>query len=182
LTATTVEAIRTYRIPDEKEDYVVPLDSSLSDPSQSNDVTRSNLRLFPPPLFSRQGISQVYKFVLCSVAVRTREPLIVIFSSFKANPASIVSTVIDEETGDEKKRMINKMRWKGTGPASILFIDKSVDRQELAEVCIWLTCCFRFQNNHPHLRNKQDLTLIRTFSRSLRRYKFVARGCKHDAH
>jgi len=46
--------------------------------------------------------------------------------SFKANPASMVTTTVDEETGEEKKRMINKMRWKGYGPASIIFTDTSV--------------------------------------------------------
>jgi hypothetical protein len=36
------------------------------------------------------------------------------------------STTLDEETGEEKKRMINKMRWKGYGPASIMFSDENV--------------------------------------------------------
>ena len=36
------------------------------------------------------------------------------------------STTIDEETGEEKKRMINRMRWKGYGPASIMFSDENV--------------------------------------------------------
>ncbi|KAJ4485110.1 hypothetical protein C8R41DRAFT_868391 [Lentinula lateritia] len=43
-------------------------------------------------------------------------------SNFKGNPASIVSTVVNEETG-EKRRMINRMRWKGYGPATIAFSD-----------------------------------------------------------
>jgi general transcription factor 3C polypeptide 5 (transcription factor C subunit 1) len=38
----------------------------------------------------------------------------------------MVTTTVDEETGEEKKRMINKMRWKGYGPASIIFTDTSV--------------------------------------------------------
>ena len=41
---------------------------------------------------------------------------------------SVVTTIIDEETGDEKKRLINKMRWKGFGPASIMFSEKEVRR------------------------------------------------------
>ena len=86
-----------------------------------------------------------------------------LFFSFKANPASIVSAVVDEETGEEKKRMINKMRWKGTGPASILFADKSVNWKQLTEVVFGLTYCFRFQNNRPHLLSKQDVTLTRIF-------------------
>jgi general transcription factor 3C polypeptide 5 (transcription factor C subunit 1) len=48
------------------------------------------------------------------------------YASFKANPASILTTTIDEETGEEKKRLINKMRWKGYGPASIMFSDSHV--------------------------------------------------------
>jgi len=67
---------------------------------------KSNLRLFPPPLFSRQSIPQNY--------------------NYKANPASIVTTVVDEETGEEKKRLINRMRWKGFGPISITFSEKGV--------------------------------------------------------
>lgn len=36
------------------------------------------------------------------------------------------SATLDEETGEEKKRMINRMRWKGYGPASIMFSDENV--------------------------------------------------------
>ncbi|KIM42935.1 hypothetical protein M413DRAFT_70152 [Hebeloma cylindrosporum] len=64
------------------------------------------LRLFPPPLFSRQTIPQGY--------------------NFKANTASMISTTVDEETGEERKRLINRMRWKGYGPASIMFSDTHV--------------------------------------------------------
>ncbi|KAF8211339.1 RNA polymerase III transcription factor IIIC subunit-domain-containing protein [Mycena galopus ATCC 62051] len=118
-----VEAIRTYVIPPEKADYMVPvakssqgqdfemnLDPELTgipipepDPEQP---MRSNLRLFPPPLFSRQPIPQSY--------------------NFKANPASIVSTIVNEETGEEKKRLINKMRWKGYGPTAITFTERQI--------------------------------------------------------
>lgn len=38
----------------------------------------------------------------------------------------MVSTVINEETGEEKKRLINRMRWKGYGPATITFTDVTV--------------------------------------------------------
>jgi hypothetical protein len=72
--AVLVEAIRGYIIPEEKEDYIVPVDPSSSDGESHPAVetgeqrvqTRSNLRLFPPPLFSRQGISQNYKYPLRS--------------------------------------------------------------------------------------------------------------------
>ena len=46
--------------------------------------------------------------------------------SYKANPASVVTTVVDEETGEEKKRLINRSRWKGFGPIAINFSDKGV--------------------------------------------------------
>ena len=43
------------------------------------------------------------------------------------------STTLDEETGEEKKRMINRMRWKGYGPASIMFSDENV-KQEMCKL------------------------------------------------
>ncbi len=46
--------------------------------------------------------------------------------SYKANTASIVATTVDEETGEEKKRLINRMRWKGFGPIAINYADKEV--------------------------------------------------------
>ncbi|KAJ7086691.1 RNA polymerase III transcription factor IIIC subunit-domain-containing protein [Mycena epipterygia] len=121
-----VEAIRTYVIPPEKADYMVPVPMSsaegtdidmnldpeltgipLPEPNPDTDPPmRSNLRLFPPPLFSRQTLPQSY--------------------NFKPNPASMVSTTVDEETGEEKKRLINKMRWRGYGPLSILFSERQV--------------------------------------------------------
>ncbi|KAJ7095191.1 RNA polymerase III transcription factor IIIC subunit-domain-containing protein [Mycena belliarum] len=119
-----VEAIRAYVIPPEKADYMVPapapssqgasidmnLDPELTGiplPGPNPDQPmRSNLRLFPPPLFSRQTLPQLY--------------------NFKPNPASMVSTTVNEETGEEKKRLINKMRWKGYGPLSISFSERQV--------------------------------------------------------
>ncbi|TFK27098.1 hypothetical protein FA15DRAFT_587283 [Coprinopsis marcescibilis] len=80
-----------------------PPTDPLTSPSTS---PPENLRLFPPPLFSRQTIAQGY--------------------NFKANSASIITTVVDEETGEERKRLINKMRWKGYGPASIMFSEAQV--------------------------------------------------------
>ena len=38
----------------------------------------------------------------------------------------MVTITLDEETGEEKKRLINRMRWKGYGPASIMFTDSAV--------------------------------------------------------
>lgn len=116
-----VETIHAYKIPDLLSDkepsttqFVQPAVDANLDPqllalspeSQQNTVTRNNLRLFPPPLFSRQTIPQGY--------------------NFKGNPASMVSISVDEQTGEEKKRLINKMRWKGYGPAAIMFSDPHV--------------------------------------------------------
>ncbi|KAF8076188.1 RNA polymerase III transcription factor IIIC subunit-domain-containing protein [Lyophyllum atratum] len=126
-----VETLESYVIPEEKADYMVPVEGMTSEtdmdvdvnldpqltgvplpPSRSNtqspakSAMRSNLRLFPPPLFSRQTIPQAY--------------------NFKSNTASMVSTSVDEATGEEKKRLINRMRWKGYGPASIMFSDAIV--------------------------------------------------------
>ncbi|RDB23140.1 Transcription factor tau subunit sfc1 [Hypsizygus marmoreus] len=125
-----VEALQAYTIPREKADYMISTNANAEKTETSMDIDlnldpqltgvavppprpecqspalpsmKSNLRLFPPPLFSRQTISQAY--------------------NFKANTASMVSTSVDEETGEEKKRLINRMRWKGYGPASIMFSD-----------------------------------------------------------
>ncbi|KAG9219138.1 hypothetical protein CCMSSC00406_0001548 [Pleurotus cornucopiae] len=137
-----IQGIRSYAFPEEKEDYGIELGASSSsagpaprhatDPNldpqllgtteepastsstvpstegpQAEPITTiSNLRMFPPPVFSRQLIPMNY--------------------GYKANPASVVSTVVDEKTGEEKKRLINRMRWKGLGPASIMFQDEKV--------------------------------------------------------
>ncbi|KNZ74435.1 Transcription factor tau subunit sfc1 [Termitomyces sp. J132] len=123
-----VDALQSYVIPEEKADYTISVQSTSGtamdtdinlDPeltgisvsrhqpeSRTIPVMRSNLRLFPPPLFSRQTIPQGY--------------------NFRPNPASMVSTSVDNETGEEKKRYINRMRWKGYGPASIMFSDAIV--------------------------------------------------------
>ena len=41
---------------------------------------------------------------------------------------SVPTTVVDEKTGEEKKRLINKARWKGYGPTSVSFAEKGVER------------------------------------------------------
>ncbi|KAF9057282.1 RNA polymerase III transcription factor IIIC subunit-domain-containing protein [Panaeolus papilionaceus] len=96
--------------------YTIPKqDSDVTnlDPQLETDASKA-LRLFPPPIFSRQTIPQGY--------------------NFKANTASIVSTTVDEETGEERKRMINRMRWKGYGPASIMFSEAQVPDKPPATV------------------------------------------------
>lgn len=141
----TVEGIREYRFPQETEDYTTDDPSAMdvdidpqfverSHPEAQHSTQRSNLRLFPPPIFSRQGIPQNYKCVprsRCRSKHRnfsyfTCYGLVAPFLSFKANPMSIVTTVVDERTGEERKRLINKARWKGFGPTSVSFSEKGV--------------------------------------------------------
>ncbi|CAK5276014.1 unnamed protein product [Mycena citricolor] len=122
----TVETLRSYSMPAERAEYLVPVMSPESSSTDMNAMTnldpalertpddaeaqrqprQSNLRLFPPPLFSRQALPQPY--------------------NFKANPASMVTSIVNEETGEERKRLINKMRWKGFGPISLSFSDRQV--------------------------------------------------------
>lgn len=47
-------------------------------------------------------------------------------NSFKPSAASMVAAVVNEETGEERKRLINKGRWKGYGPATVTFGDLNV--------------------------------------------------------
>ncbi|KAF8626707.1 hypothetical protein AX15_004720 [Amanita polypyramis BW_CC] len=72
---------------------------------------QSDLRLFPPPIFSRQTIPQGY--------------------NLKTNSSSILSITVNEETGEEKKRLINRMRWRGFGPATVMFNDSYVPEKPL---------------------------------------------------
>ncbi|KAI0751283.1 RNA polymerase III transcription factor IIIC subunit-domain-containing protein [Daedaleopsis nitida] len=114
-----VDGVLQYHIPPEQEQYTTTeADPSAMDidpqllgdgagPSTNLNVrTKSNLRLFPPPLFSRQGIPQNY--------------------NYKANTASIETIVVDDDTGEEKKRLINRMRWRGLGPVSVSSTEKNV--------------------------------------------------------
>ncbi|KZT74547.1 hypothetical protein DAEQUDRAFT_720727 [Daedalea quercina L-15889] len=120
--AMDVDGILSYRVPEEKEDYVVLKDQAPMDidpqltgaEELGGPKLKNNLRLFTPPLFSRQAIPQNY--------------------NYKSNPASVVTTVVDEETGEEKKRLINRMRWKGYGPISISFFDSGVPDKPSAAV------------------------------------------------
>lgn len=68
LDVLVVDAIRQYTIPEEKEDYVLSswagTDPNIDPGLVNHDepmTTQSNLRLFPPPIFSRQGIPQNYR-------------------------------------------------------------------------------------------------------------------------
>lgn len=135
LPTMAVDGILQYSIPDEKEDYMAPrtaaappadIDPQLlmqPQPHETTDNMKSNLRLPPPPLFSRQSVPQNYK---CVCNIRLIGSILIIVSSFKANTASIVSTTVDEITGEEKKRLINRMRWRGLGPVSLYYADAQV--------------------------------------------------------
>lgn len=116
-----VDDILAYRIPEEKEDYTLieetssmevdldpHIDPQLSSASQKTEGMRvkSNLRLPPPPLFSRQAVPHLY--------------------NYKTNPASIEVSVVDETTGEVKQRLLNRMRWKGIGSTAIDFSEKNV--------------------------------------------------------
>ncbi|KAI0773771.1 RNA polymerase III transcription factor IIIC subunit-domain-containing protein [Fomes fomentarius] len=119
-----VDGILKYNIPPEKEDYTITetdpfamdIDPQLLGEGESSTSTRprSNLRLFPPPLFSRQGVPQNY--------------------NYKANTASVETIVVDDDTGEEKKRLINRMRWKGFGPIAVSYTEKNVPTQPSATV------------------------------------------------
>ena len=135
-----MEGIRAYRFPQETEDYTIDDPSAMdvdidpqligrTQPEAQHSTQRSNLRLFPPPIFSRQGISQNYKYVApgpSNTLIDVYTTVVVRYFSFKANPMSTVTTVVDEKTGEEKERLINKGRWKGFGPTSITFSEKAV--------------------------------------------------------
>ncbi|KAI0347043.1 hypothetical protein BDW22DRAFT_1321372 [Trametopsis cervina] len=116
------DGILQYSIPEEQEDYTIEEDSYVVDADIDPDLMasagpssagrpigpkgRSNLRLPPPPIFSRQAVPQLY--------------------FYKPNPASVVTSVVDEETGEEVKRLINRSRWPGFGPIAINFADNGV--------------------------------------------------------
>ena len=57
-----------------------------------------------------------------------------ILKSYKANTSSIVTAVIDEDTGEEKKRLINSTRWKGYGPVAIYYHENKVPDKPSAPV------------------------------------------------
>ena len=173
-----VEGIRGYRFPQETEDYTIDDPSAMdvdidpqlvgrSHPEAQHSTQRSNLRLFPPPIFSRQGLPQNYKYVTSPSHPRCNDfcfayvpRVVVLHFSFKANPMSTVTTFVDEKTGEEKERLINKGRWKGFGPTSVSFAEKGVG-ESFCFVLSWdvggcMTRCF-----------SESLTLCMILRRSL---------------
>lgn len=101
------------------------------EPSTAAVETKSTMRAFPPPLFSRISIPQQYKWVVSLFSPRCR--CVELRPSFKANPNSRVVAVVDEATGVEKKRYVNKDRWKGYGPVAAMYSDSGV---RLARNCL----------------------------------------------
>jgi general transcription factor 3C polypeptide 5 (transcription factor C subunit 1) len=115
-------------MPEEREDYLIPeeivIDPQLSDePVGNSPAMKSNMRMFSPPLFSRQNVPQHYGYSFSKIVYTLYTHL---QPRFKANSASVVTTSTNEETGVETKRLINRMRWKGYGPTSILFTEPGV--------------------------------------------------------
>ena len=101
------------------------IDPELSgEPSTATIEMKSTMRTFPPPLFSRISIPQQYKWVHPSSILRCQ--IAKFPPSFKANPNSRVVTIVDEVTGVEKKRYVNKDRWKGYGPVTAMYTDSGV--------------------------------------------------------
>ncbi|CEH18499.1 RNA polymerase III transcription factor (TF)IIIC subunit [Ceraceosorus bombacis] len=89
-----IDAIRQYRIAPEMEDYDVPVEGA-DDAMQTEDGplrVRSNLRMPPPPMFSRLVAPPSYKF--------------------RQNPGSKLKT---DEHG-ESSRFVQKSRWRGFAP------------------------------------------------------------------
>jgi len=46
--------------------------------------------------------------------------------SYKANPVSVVQTITDEATGEERQRYVNKNLWKSNSMAIISIEDEEV--------------------------------------------------------
>lgn len=77
----------------------------------------------------------------------------------------MVSTSVDEETGEEKKRLINRMRWKGYGPASIMFADAIVCSLKLIHKTAHLISILQVPNGPPQVveegRNQIDQNILK---------------------
>jgi general transcription factor 3C polypeptide 5 (transcription factor C subunit 1) len=86
---------------------------------------------------------------------------------------STTTIVVDEKTGEEKERLINKGRWKGYGPTSVSFSEKGVRafrrpllRQDTSG--LWITDGLhdfvkvptKPPSNVEEVRNQYDQTLV----------------------
>jgi len=132
LDLSPAEAIVKFKFEPEKEDYSIPEVTSMPiDLSLANDEATlaessgslSNLNLIPPPVFSRQGLPQLYKYVILFLIC---VGWLIMFGSFKQNQMSIFETSVNEETGVEKRRYINRSRWKGWSVSQLSMSEKMV--------------------------------------------------------
>lgn len=83
----------------------------------------------------------------------------------------MVSTTVDEGTGEEKKRLINRMRWKGYGPASIMFTDANV-RIRSSSCQVVSSFYARSQTSHLSQLKKGEMSSTRRFFKSCGKYIF----------
>jgi hypothetical protein len=80
----------------------------------------------------------------------------------------MVSTTVDEETGEEKKRLINRMRWKGYGPASIMFTDPMVHSEYYYSVHYLMSD--RFLKSLLLMSRKYEIMWTSNYLKRFRRY------------
>ncbi|CAE6426690.1 unnamed protein product [Rhizoctonia solani] len=122
-----VDAIRSFEFKPLQENY--------------EEGGKSQLELVPPPLFSRQGIPQHYKYVPpfprylptsnhTSLIFSTHLPVIPTHlpaTSLKQNPMSVIHSTVDPRTGEETRRYIHKHRIKGSlAPAAVSWDSETV--------------------------------------------------------
>ena len=122
-----------------------PLPASHFQPTRHTPKLQVRASSFPPP---------TQCFFCFAYVLR----IVVRYFSFKANPMSTVTTFVDETTGEEKERLINKGRWKGFGPTSVSFAEKGVGESFLF-VCLLgcrtrsfsesLTLCMVLRRSRP---------------------------------
>ncbi|KAJ3924840.1 MAG: hypothetical protein NXY57DRAFT_1044605, partial [Lentinula lateritia] len=124
--------------PDDSFVHPVPVEVVANDVSVvANDVSLSNLLKKASILRETRSHLQIKHFevisgyslhqysvakALLKVIAGPPQYLYLALKNADRNPASIVPTVVNDETG-EKRRMNNRMRWKGYGPATIAFLD-----------------------------------------------------------
>ena len=106
-----VNYIASYRLPEEKEDYVLPPEEQ----KKRGLATPSNLRSFPAPLFTRYDLPMNYKYAVLFM----KNNLSLLARSFKPNPSSIQQTIVDKETGETSTRLVHSSRLRMQTPVSI---------------------------------------------------------------
>lgn len=67
----------------------------------------------------------------------------------------MITTVVNEATGEERKRLINKGRWKGYGPHTITFLDSNVAQLPYPHrLCSDTSCSFHSFHSLPFNRHE----------------------------